>query len=131
MAESKSRFSEKQRKKFLRQHGFTQVADRGKGTSHQIWEHAKLKRLTALHDIELPKTGNEQSAYSVTIPNDPADGLWRRIAKYVEAADKAVKDHERSEVNAQFRKAVNPQHPAAGKQTYQNTTRVGMAGPAR
>ena len=113
---SKSGLNKEQREKILRDCGFFQARD-GKG-SHENWEHPELKALAKTRSIVPPANllSNEaQKPWECTLPDNPAGGTWKTIAKYAEWCRETVEkikneadvEQRRRAVCSQFRATAN------------------------
>jgi len=117
MGQDNCRVSKVNRQAFLRRHGFEPV----RGGDHITWVNRALEELAKKHlNIEVPanlKSGNAQSLWTVTVPGNPANGTWDRIAKYVAWCHKTVE--QLSGIPGEFN-AVAARPPAkAGKRKKQ------------
>ena len=138
MSKNKCGLTPKQREKALRECGLEQIRSTG---SHATWVHPALKLLANTHKFEIPanlKSGNEQSPWTVTVPDDPANGTWGTIIKYAKWCQETVQqttagsehDRQRCNVAGQFRTAAARPPAKAGKRRHQNTRNSGIPSPS-
>jgi hypothetical protein len=85
-ANSKSGLSKFERDKFMYDHGFVPLPNRGKG-DHTVWDHAGIRELAKKQAVNCPPNllhNVAQPAWQHTVPDNPATGTWHRIAKHAE-----------------------------------------------
>jgi hypothetical protein len=116
MGQENCKVSKVNRHAFLRNHGFEPL----RGGDHITWINRELEKLAKKHlNIKAPanlRSGNAQSLWTVTVPDNPANGTWSNIAKYVAWCQKTV--DELSGIPKVFNQVARP--PAkAGKRKKQ------------
>ncbi|MBU6475688.1 MAG: hypothetical protein KGL10_07995 [Alphaproteobacteria bacterium] len=126
MPKNKCGLNPKQREKILHDNGFER-ARTGKG-SHELWEHDGLKLLAHTHRLEPPANlrspGFAQSAWQITLPDDPASGTWNSLVKYAKwckaktdgITAASAHEHRRVAFAGAFNQAARPQSKRERKQ---------------